>query len=254
MQRPGFFLFRIITLTFVTILLCSGCQQTKAQKAEATQEALEQPQIEQELPLIYPDSEASELDHPMLVLGWSLQGHFAWMERQAREASDEDYYRFFIQDLKSDSQLVAKRFVFPAYIDFSQAVVEKEDVLRADLDKYQIREHRVSVALFPAVFGQYREYYVVPSAVTTTGIAPSLGFEGIATCEVFLVQNGKKRKRIDKRDFGDYYPLALSVAGYLKSPYEDRIAVLMCQVDRGWEGPPNARRFYVIGAGVAEQF
>jgi hypothetical protein len=49
-------------------------------------------------------------------------------------------------------------------------------------------------------------------------------------------------------------PLDSIVAGAFKSPYENRIAVLMLNVNRGWEGPPHSVDVQIVGADLTTGF
>lgn len=45
-----------------------------------------------------------------------------------------------------------------------------------------------------------------------------------------------------------------NVIGYFKSPYENRIAVILTSEHRGWEGPPNDIGYQFIGCHLKEGF
>ena len=49
-------------------------------------------------------------------------------------------------------------------------------------------------------------------------------------------------------------PLDVAVAGALKSPYENRVAVVMLTVVRGWEGPPHTVGITIAGADLVKGF
>src|SRR5690554_5120030 len=38
----------------------------------------------------------------------------------------------------------------------------------------------------------------------------------------------------------------VQIGGYVKSPYEERIALITCEIRRGWEGPPHEVEFGVV--------
>jgi hypothetical protein len=62
----------------------------------------------------------------------------------------------------------------------------------------------------------------------------------------------KTNGQIGKKGFGNIYadhkPLSNRIAGYLKSPFENRIAALYVTEYRGWEGPPNVMEFELTAA------
>jgi hypothetical protein len=49
-------------------------------------------------------------------------------------------------------------------------------------------------------------------------------------------------------------PLDSGLAGLLKSPYENRVAVVALNVNRGWEGPPHTVAVQVVGADLGKGF
>jgi len=49
-------------------------------------------------------------------------------------------------------------------------------------------------------------------------------------------------------------PLDMKVMGYLRSPFEPRIAVILVEVSRGYEGPPHITHINVVGASLDSGF
>jgi hypothetical protein len=49
-------------------------------------------------------------------------------------------------------------------------------------------------------------------------------------------------------------PLEIALAGAFKSPYEDRVAIVLLRVFRGWEGPPHVVDHQIIGADLRSGF
>jgi len=46
----------------------------------------------------------------------------------------------------------------------------------------------------------------------------------------------------------------VKVLGHLKSPYEPRVAVVLIEAWRGYEGPPHATNVKVVGASLTAGF
>jgi len=85
---------------------------------------------------------------------------------------------------------------------------------------------------------------------------PVLGLSNtISSTTVWLAVNGQLNKRIAyysqayKSSDGLKYSSTLSnqILGYVKSPLDERIAILYAQEDRGYEGPPNVISVKFIG-------
>jgi hypothetical protein len=49
-------------------------------------------------------------------------------------------------------------------------------------------------------------------------------------------------------------PLDMKVLGYLKSPFEPRVAVVLAEVWRGYEGPPHTTHLNVVGSSLDTGF
>jgi hypothetical protein len=48
--------------------------------------------------------------------------------------------------------------------------------------------------------------------------------------------------------------LGAGVVGVLKSPFENRVALVMIEVMRGYEGPPNSGDVRIVGADLDRGF
>jgi len=59
------------------------------------------------------------------------------------------------------------------------------------------------------------------------------------------------REKIFSGQIG-YYSYESLVLGYIPSPFDDSIAVLLAYVERGYDGPPHSIHFQIIGASQAK--
>ena len=62
------------------------------------------------------------------------------------------------------------------------------------------------------------------------------------------------RKTILEHNYPKAMPLYVGVVGYVKSPFEPRIAVLLVEIFRGYEGPPNVGKVRITGASLDSGF
>jgi hypothetical protein len=46
----------------------------------------------------------------------------------------------------------------------------------------------------------------------------------------------------------------VGMVGYVKSPFEPRVAVILMEIYRGWEGPPNTGNVKIVGADLVSGF
>ncbi len=77
----------------------------------------------------------------------------------------------------------------------------------------------------------------------------------IKSAAVWVVSSGLGTKtlfRLAARDSGHIGLLSVAVAGFLESPFERRIAVLLVHTHMGWEGPPNTESLSIIGCSLVD--
>ena len=65
-------------------------------------------------------------------------------------------------------------------------------------------------------------------------------------------QNGKKTVLDEK--YPEAMPLYVGMLGYLKSPLEPRIAIILVEIYRGYEGPPHVGNVMIAGAALDKNF
>ena len=84
---------------------------------------------------------------------------------------------------------------------------------------------------------------------------PDFGFEVVKTTNIYLKSSELGTKRIDSYTENDYnLCLGRIVQGVIKSPYEKRVAVLVKEELRGYEGPPNVVKTKLVGADLERSF
>ena len=61
-------------------------------------------------------------------------------------------------------------------------------------------------------------------------------------------------KTVHEESYPEYGPLDVKVLGYLKSPYEQRVAIILLGVQRGYEGPPHVTNVTIVGSSLTTGF
>ena len=79
-----------------------------------------------------------------------------------------------------------------------------------------------------------------------------LGIIGKATLQLNSSRRGEKT--VLNQSYSQARPLHVGLLGYVKSPFEQRIAVVLMKVIRGWEGPPHVGEVQIVGASVEGGF
>ncbi len=191
-------------------------------------------------------------------IGWSKDGKFAYYLEPVDEACDCYFAKLFIVDLKTDNVLWSfdynsefiegakkegRPFTLPTLWRANQKLFSEK--LRA----HDIEERRKFTLLsFPIT---YRGDRLTANLRTTEK-------PGLTKEERWYGTIGKATLQLNSRRYGtktvlDYsYPQALplyvGLIGYIKSPHEPRIAVVLLEILRGYEGPPHTARVRIVGA------
>ncbi|MDX1531747.1 MAG: hypothetical protein R3362_09495 [Rhodothermales bacterium] len=208
-----------------------------------------------------PAAAAPSTTSRLFPAGWSAVGAFAYVYRRAPEAGEEGDWVLRVQDLRSDRLLAEMPLGNPLTDDpfgnrtLADAWAEHGTRIDSLLDAHAVVPADTLVLRpFPARLGPFQQTVLEAEVRTTPGTDPDFGYDGIAGLTLGLVQNRTARKRIHSERFPRYLPLGAGVLGYLESPHEERIAVVLGLVRRGWEGPPNVLDYRIVGAGVGAQF
>lgn len=191
-------------------------------------------------------------------IGWSRDGKFAYLVEPPDEACGCYFAEIVIQDLKTDKIVWKERY--------NSSDLEKPE--EEDLDSFWPKKQKEYSA-------KLNEHDIEPIGETKL-LHPSINFEGdvltpkldirIKTDNGFMVDgtvtlkmNSKKRgskivrrdvyKRTETNGFRD-----AEISGSLMSPFESRIAVVVVEVLRGWEGPPNTTSIKISGATLTTGF
>lgn len=227
-----------------------------APAAKAQPSAQQMKQQWQNLPeelKIYVDDTDWDLTAPFYPLGWSKKNHIAFIKRQAREAMDGDIYRLYVQNLVNDSLLVDQLMMTNSPYKLDEVWKENQTFINEVLKAYEIVPAKFQLKSFPGTVGRSPQMTVVADLQMETGISKHFGFKGVQKAHLSIIADGKRRKTIDRRNF-KFMPMNAAIAGYLESPYDDRIVVVVCLERRGYEGPPHTKDFYLVGAGVGGRF
>jgi hypothetical protein len=192
-------------------------------------------------------------------IGWSKDGKFAYYTEPGDEACGCYFARLYIIDLVNDKVLWS--FDYDGYDD------QDNPKYRAMRDLW--RKNR---KLFSDKLNQYgiipqRPFTLLRFPINHAGdqLTTNLKIEEEkdqekrfyslikkATLQINSQRGG--RKTIYEEAYPEYGPLDMKVLGYLKSPYEPRVAVIAIKVLRGYEGPPHTTHILVAGASLTTGF
>jgi len=202
---------------------------------------------------------AEILDAVFYPLGWSADGKFAYAVEPPDEAVGAYFLNVYIQDLVTDKILWQDKYQsvpesttgiqsFAAYWQTNQANME------AQFNKFGIKQSNDSVLFAGAINNKGdRIDYVVKKKLKGQ---PNFG--NVAMVTEYQVQV-TSQKRGSKTVHTDQYKkiigvLDVDVIGYLRGEDEERVALLIAGVSRGFEGPPHTTWFKVVGTNLKHGF
>jgi hypothetical protein len=199
-------------------------------------------------------------------IGWSRGGNFAFYAEPVDEACDCYFARLLILDLRTDRVLWSFEYNGDSHEEDRKAgkPYSFATMWRANRKLFndKLREFgiepggRFSLLSFPARSGGD-----IVTADFKTQRKPGLdedarlyGVVGRTTLRLNSRRKGSKTVLDHAYKEGDALPLYVGLAGYAKSPFEQRAAVILIEIYRGYEGPPNTGTVKIVGAGLGTGF
>jgi hypothetical protein len=208
-------------------------------------------------PLALPELTEYEAPNAVLIpgrlfpLGWSRDGVFAYAYEPPDEACGCYFFELLIQDMVSDKVLWEYRY------DSSKAAEgdKLEDIaavwrahggeLEARLRDFGIVRAK-GAALEPlSKTGPDR----LAAELQTTRVEEELSPYGFGYISSYAarVSSARGEKTIFRSGVIEAGLLDVSSPGYLESPFEPRVALVIQEIWRGWEGPPSVARLRLSG-------
>lgn len=182
----------------------------------------------------------------LFPIGWSRDGKLAWVYEPPDEACGCYFFRLIVQDMVSDKVLWeykhdSEDLASPGSLkDIGEVWQAKGPELEARLRSFGIeRTGAVLQPLSPRLDAVFR----------TTALPEDrsrFGFAYLSSYEIEM-RSSQGAKTIFKSGPLEPGPLRVSSPGYFASPFEDRVAVIVQETWRGWEGPPHTARFRLVG-------
>jgi hypothetical protein len=197
-------------------------------------------------------------------IGWSRDGKFAYYFEPVDEECGCYFAELVIMDLRTDKVLYHFKNSWEDRIDKEGAQIP-DDIRKLwtrnqKLFDEKLTEHGIvqspRFALQPTSFTSSGKTYV--ARVSKTMGKDGDGLRRVKDLSLMLSTPSLGKKSLYDATYGgeELYgaPLDAAAAGVLKSPYENRAAVVMIKVQRGWEGPPHTVDIQIAGADLAKGF
>ena len=191
-------------------------------------------------------------------IGWSKDGKFAYLF----EPPDEDCGCYFaevvIQDLRSDKIVWKERYSNanapePTEEDRNTLWKKKGAEYTARFREQGIEQLDSFMLLHPSI--NFEGDVLTPKIDIRIKTDGNFMVDGTVTVSMTSRKHGSKvvhrdiYRRRDTNGFRD-----AEISGSLVSPFEPRAAIVIVEVVRGWEGPPNVMQIKIAGSTLARGF
>lgn len=212
-----------------------------------------------------PNTQYQLIIEEFFPIGWSKDGKFAYYVEPPDEACGCYFGQLFILDLKSDKVLWSFEYNGLDEVDPDRKGAPKSinDLWRTNRKLFsdKLREHKIvpqgqfAFLSFPV---NYKGDQLSPELkIKENKNEETSYYSGVLQAQLQLVSKRNGRKTVFENTYGkpeDATPLDLKVLGYVKSPFEPRIAVMLIEVWRGYEGPPHTTRIKIVGSSLEGGF
>jgi len=202
---------------------------------------------------------SSPLKERFYPIGWSKDGKFAYIVEPADEACACYFAKLVIKDLKTDTVLWGFDYESTAFGEKDNMPKSLPAFWRSNYTLFskKLREHKIR---------QEKSFALLPFPALYQGdeLTARLSLERNgqtwlkeAVSAIRLQVNSKRRgKKIvyEKADVADLMILDVMRLGYLKSRFEPRVAILLLEGHRGYEGPPDVPKINIIGSDLFSGF
>jgi len=247
-----FFIMLLLNTAYADIILQKlNIEKSSAYKELRSRYSISMPIIEAKL---YP-------------LGWSKDSKFAYIVVLPNEALDFRRAIFRIQDMITDKVIFEKKYgdqndknalISAELKKFLES--KKSDIVHY-LSKYHINGYNNKLHSFPIKYEKKLIDYELKTVHEINHDFLHQQFLSRVNVDLYSYSNtvdGQKKiatktifdKKIDLKSL--YY--GTMVVGYLKSPFEERIAIVVIYFRRGWEGSPHVTSFELVGASLSKGF
>ncbi|MBX3281535.1 MAG: hypothetical protein KF756_03570 [Acidobacteria bacterium] len=225
--------------------------------------------IEKKVEKAFPGFFGTEFSFPQLLsakfypIGFSRDGKFAYAYEPVDEACGCYFANIVIQDLKTDKTLWELDFDQGELMDGKGEMLPIDTLpkvwkYKSKLINSKLREHKIvagNLSMVRADFDHARRSFAVSLDIERG--TDDVDISRITKATVSLTASGIGSKVVFSSSYDKVLfinPLDASVLGAVKSPYEDRIAILLIEVRRGYEGPPHITQIKIIGADLKSGF
>lgn len=197
-------------------------------------------------------------------LGWSKDGKIAYIigiDPGGAGFDETGYYSWVIQDMVTDKLEWQSEHGLEEGLptelkdEFDPIKILKwvyanhSKKYQKNFDKYKIIcDKNIKIQKFPFIYNS-NEFY---GKITDIYRETKYSIPDIITKYKVMVLKNNVRKVCSQKN--NDFLLDIQVVGYIKSPFEPRIAIVISNIMWGWEGPPHRVWFSLIGCDLEKGF
>ena len=197
--------------------------------------------------------EAPFIHDSFYLLGYSSDGKIAYIKEYDTDPADMVKIETVIQDLVTDKILWRDEFKREgniSNIDFSMFWKEKKESISQQLKYYLIHPSSSNVALSSCLFN-YKNEKLQLHSLTDTSYSKDWDIHFVKDSKIVLSSNKKGEKVIDIKNYKSSHLLDRQAIGYIRLGEDSsRVAVVVANLHRGWEGPPHLIGYDIVGASL----
>ena len=180
-------------------------------------------------------------------VGWSKDGKFAYVVEYADEACGCYCMSLNIIDAKKNKQLWTTEYNDQGEKkDLSFYWSNKYDSVKMMLNKYGIIQEDKKMELAPNVFEFDGRQYAL-NIKSNSNKEPDYGVDIVDEAEIFVKSSNKEVKVADCPISKPSRMMSVLTTGFIRSPYENVIAILYNCERIGYEGPPHVVTVNIVG-------
>ncbi|MCL6591883.1 MAG: hypothetical protein K6U80_18275 [Firmicutes bacterium] len=201
-------------------------------------------------------SKEDYIDSIFSPIGWSTDGKLAYIVEVINEAGDIGecaIFKWVIFDLVTDKVLWDSGTNFEKELPRNLWYASSEEIFKWEFvnlfnkykkyfDKFQIKINLTTKILRFPYFYNNNTYN---GFITDIHRETKYDIPDMITSYKTVVTKNNIAKIVGRYD--DKFLLDIQIPGFIISPYEPRIALVVCSISRGWEGPPHPIECSFVG-------
>lgn len=203
-------------------------------------------------------------------IGWSLKGHFAYMSETPPLKTGCYYNTFVILQTQTNKKIFTKSYDScearqkdpdgDVALDLEDLWLAQSDFFQQHLKKYNIlKQDPLSLQEFPILYkdGILKAKLEFKTEKTEDILKireAALELEHWWFQKVKDVEPGlKKKKAVYYWSYDEFdVTMFLHIAGYIKSPYDEKIVIFVNEITQEWDGPPHSVNRVLIGLDLGQ--